>query len=494
MLNNIAYYYPIFLIRAGTFIYRVVSENINGYGYDRWSYTLIGVIGSGRGYRRIVYAVINSIDAGFRVKPIQEAIRRVLNRYGISDPVIDRRVSGIVYNVFRYQGLLEKIIVDLTGLDTVSLPRNIYSALLLAAYTSQIDKKMGSSLRRTFRRYIMRFILERMGERDLINKIMEAVKNIYDNTWTPRSSDDEIMLEYMVSPKLYRALDRAFKELGEDLELFLKSTFRIRHRSFRVNTLKASREAILKYLRDSGYDVVPGKYSGRAIRVYGGIGKEIIRFIETGILIPQDEASMVAVEILDPKPNSEIADLCAAPGGKTTYLAEYTGLKSRIHSFEIFRDRAKRLRLLLERTGTISSVRVYVRDAREAPTILGRESVDYVLLDPPCSSTGAIARNPDVRWRYNEEDVKKLVSLQRELLETAWIILRRNGRLLYTVCSVLPWEGEYVIRGFLDKHNNAYLIRLDKPFKPSTILSGAMRAWPHIHETTGFFYALIEKK
>jgi 16S rRNA (cytosine967-C5)-methyltransferase len=455
---------------------------------------VVGVTVSERSFRRIVYAIIESIDAGFRVKPVQEAIRRVLSRYRISDPIVDRRVSGIVYNVFRYQGLLEKIIMDLMGLDAGSLPRSIYSALLLAAYTSQIDKKMSSSLRRTFRRYIIRFIVERMGGRDLVDRIMGAVRSIYNNTWTPRSSDDRIMLEYKVSPELYKALNKAFREHDEDLELFLKSTFKIKHRSFRVNTLKASREAILKYLRDSGYNVVPGKYSGRAIRVYGGIGREIIRFIETGILIPQDEASMVAVEILDPKPNSEIADLCAAPGGKTTYLAEYTGLKSRIHSFEIFRDRAKRLRLLLERTGTINSVRVYVRDAREAPSILGRESMDYVLLDPPCSSTGAIARNPDVRWRYSEEDVEKLVSLQRELLEAAWIILRRNGRLLYTVCSVLPWEGEYIIREFLDKHYDARLIRLDKPFKQSTILPGTMRAWPHIHETTGFFYALIEKK
>ena len=252
-------------------------------------------------------------------------------------------------------------------------------------------------------------------------------------------------------------------------------------------------DAIINYLSSYGYSVERGTYSSQAIKIKGSLGKEIIKLVETGILVPQDESSMVAAELLSPRPSSKIADLCAAPGGKTTYLAEITSHKSEIHSFEIYKDRAKRLRLLLDRTGTSDVVRIYVEDARKAPLILGNESMDYVLVDPPCSSTGALARNPDVRWRYRQEDVEKLSILQYEILSAGWKILKKNGRLLYTVCSVLPLEGEYVIKKFIEEHKDAKLIDLGKPFKKSPILPQTMRAWPHIHGTIGFFYALLEK-
>ncbi|ADI31514.1 RsmB/NOP family class I SAM-dependent RNA methyltransferase [Staphylothermus hellenicus] len=445
-------------------------------------------------YRRIVYAVIESVGLGFRVKPVQEAIRRVVSRYRISDPIVDRRVSGIVYSIYRYQGLLDKIVSDIAGFNPSSLPYNVRAALLVAAYVSQLDEKMSSSMKKTFKRYILRYLGEKIGDKAVREKIIGKTKLLFSNKWSPNSGEDRVLLKYRVSPELYRALARALRELGENLDDFLNSTMKIKYRVFRVNSLKAKPEAVYKFLKDSGYRVELGKYSRRAIRVYGSIGKEIIRFIETGILVPQDESSIVAVEILDPKPGSRIGDLCAAPGGKTTYLAEYTGLKSRIYSFEIYRDRARRLRLMLERTGTDKSVQVFVRDAREAPSILGNNSMDYVLLDPPCSSTGALARNPDVRWRYSVEDAEKLVVLQRELLDSAWKILRKDGKLLYTVCSVLPWEGEHIIKDFLEKHWDAMLISLNKPFKQSPILPGTMRAWPHIHGTIGFYYALLKKK
>lgn len=445
-------------------------------------------------YRKMVYAIIESISLGFRIKPIQEAIRRTASRYRINDPSIDRRVSGIVYNIYRNQGLLEKIIGDVIELNPKNLPHNIRSALLVAAYVSQLDEGLSDSLKRTFKRYIIKFLGERIGDNVIRDNIIENVKELFSSKWSPRDETDKILLKYRISPELYYALIRAFRELGESVEDFLKSTLKIKYRVFRVNTLKASPEAVYKFLKDSGYEVEFGRYSRRALRIYGSIGSEVIKFIETGILVPQDESSIVAVEILDPKPGGKIADLCAAPGGKTTYLAEYTRLKSRIYSFEIYRDRARRLRLMLERTRTKSSVQVFVKDAREAPSILGYNSVDYVLLDPPCSSTGAMARNPDIRWRYSEKDVEKLAEMQRELLESAWKILKSKGKLLYTVCSVLPREGEYIIRDFLEKHRNAELVPLNKPFKESPVLPGTMRAWPHIHGVIGFFYALLVKK
>lgn len=441
---------------------------------------------------REVPAIIDSISLGFRVKPVQEAIRRTLRKHRLEGSSADRKISGIVYNVFRNQGLLEKIAYDLTGLELEKLPDYIKASLLLITYVYHIDEKISSSYRRTIKRYTIKYLAGKIT-RDLLDNVVNAVNKITKEKWMPRSLDDVIMQRYKVSPELYRVLEESFKEINEDLEAFLEYTLNPPPRVFRVNTLKASPKAIINFLAQGGVKIEPGRYSKRTIRVHGSLTRDIIRFIESGILVPQDESSTIAVELLDPKPGSEIADLCAAPGGKTTLLAEITQLKSKIYSFEIFKDRARRLRLLLERTGTSKAVTIYVEDARKAPEILGEEAVDYVLLDPPCTSTGALARNPDVRWRFRLEDAEKLVKLQTELLESAWKILRRNGRMMYTVCSVLPMEGEYIIKKFVDRRPDAKLLSLEKPFSKSPILEETMRAWPHRHGVIGFFYALIEK-
>ncbi len=444
-------------------------------------------------WQRIVYATIYAVREGLVIKPVQEAIRKAIRRYKLESTRYDKKISGIVYNVFRNQGLLEKIIYDLSGININDLPRELKAPLYVLAYVSQLDNKSSKTTKRTFKRYITRYIFTYTKEKELLSRINETIKIIYEKKWEPQTFEDKILLRYKISPQLYNALEKALRELQENIEEFFDKTMKIEYRVFRVNKLKASVDAIINYLSSFGYIVERGKYSPQAIRVKGSLGKEIIKLVETGILVPQDESSMVAVEILSPRPGSKIADLCAAPGGKTTYLAEITNLKSEIHSFEIYKDRAKRLRLLLERTGTNNVVRIYIEDARKAPLILGNETMDYVLVDPPCSSTGALARNPDVRWRYRQEDVEKLSTLQYEILVAGWKILKKKGRLLYTVCSVLPLEGEYVIKKFIEEHKDAKLIDLGKPFKKSPILPQTMRAWPHIHRTIGFYYALLEK-
>ncbi len=115
------------------------------------------------------------------------------------------------------------------------------------------------------------------------------------------------------------------------------------------------------------------------------------------------------------------------------------------------------------------------------------------MLDAPCTSDGTIAKNPELRWRLREKNIPKVVALQKELLESAWKLLKPRGRLLYSTCSMLPEENEEVVRWFLKGHGDARLIPLRRPYSEG-FLEGTMRAWPHMHGTIGFFYALIEKK
>ena len=448
----------------------------------------------GHGYKRIVYAIIESVLYGEREKPIQKVLRRMLRRYGLQGSIHDPKISGIVYNIFRNLGLIDRIIYSATGFDVSELNPIERSILRALTYMLHVDERGASrEFLRKMKRYAIRYAEEKMNAIQT-DRVKTLINRIALSEWKPRSFDEKIMVEYRISPKLYNVLAKALGELREDIDRFLKFTLTPPPHVFRVNSLKASRENIIELLRSKGVSVEAGKYSPQAIRITGSLKRDVIELVEKGVLVPQDESSMVAIELLNPKEGMDIADLCAAPGGKTTYLAEKTRLKARIHSFEIFEDRARRLKKLLKKTNTDSVVKVYVMDARYADKVLGRESMDQVVIDPPCSSTGALARNPDVRWRYDEDELERINRLQKELLETGWKILKPGGRLLYTTCSVLPSEGEYVIKDFVKKHDDATIIDLNKPFKKSPIFPQTMRAWPHIHNVTGFFYAILEKK
>ncbi|HIP65778.1 MAG TPA: Fmu (Sun) domain-containing protein, partial [Pyrodictium sp.] len=128
-----------------------------------------------------------------------------------------------------------------------------------------------------------------------------------------------------------------------------------------------------------------------------------------------------------------------------------------------------------------------------ASKLLARIKAHKVLIDPPCTSTGALAKHPDARWRLTEEKLKEIIDLQRALLEEAHKLLRVGGRLLYTTCSILIEENEDNIKWFLKRHPCYQIIPLKGPYEESPWLPGTMRAWPHKHNTTGFYYALLEK-
>ncbi len=443
--------------------------------------------------KKIVYCVIDSIVVGEKVKPVQEAIRRVFYRYRVSDELLFKKLSGLLYNVFRSYGLVDYIVWRTTGVDVYGLSVIERGILRAIGYVWFLDRVLDDRQRVRFYKYTLKYISERY--RRGVSRLDRIVEKMVSSKWMPSSFYEEIMFRYRVSIELYKALEKASKELGFNLEELLEYTLKPPpYHVLRVNTLKASLNAILKYLLDQGVRVKKGRYSGRALRVYGSLSNEVIKLIETGILVPQDESSIVAIELLPLREGLEIADLCAAPGGKTSLLVEITKCRSRVYAFDINRDRVKRMRLLLERTGTIDAVMIYNMDARRSVEVLGRNSIDIAVVDPPCSSTGALARNPDVRWRYRESEIRGIIELQKQLLETAYEIVKKGGYILYTTCSLLPCEGEYVIRHVIERHSDLELIPLNKPFNKSPLIPEAMRAYPHIHGVTGFFYTLLKKR
>jgi len=209
----------------------------------------------------------------------------------------------------------------------------------------------------------------------------------------------------------------------------------------------------------------------------------------------QDEASQLVVGLLDPQPGERVLDVCAAPGGKATAIAERVGKTGSVlaldrnpRRLELVRRAARRLQL--------GRIECAVRDGtRELGELAPEGGFDRVLVDAPCSGLGTLRRNPDARWRVRPGDPAKLAELQRHLLRRAAGVLRPDGVLVYSTCTLLPEENEAVVEAFLrDAPQFVMASAHEAPEEVRELMQadGTLRCWPHRHDTDGFFAARLE--
>ena len=208
---------------------------------------------------------------------------------------------------------------------------------------------------------------------------------------------------------------------------------------FRVNTLKTSLETLLELQPDAFV-----QDSSRSVLKLRRIPSE---WLESGWGYVQDPSTLLAPDLLDPQPGERVLDACAAPGGKSTYMAQKMGGRGRVMACDLYDSRIRRLKENVARLGTIS-VRVHLLDfllAPEAGSPLLEARFDRILLDVPCSNTGVIRRRVDVRWRLTEEDFLRMPVQQFALVRRAVPLLKAGGVLVYSTCSLEHEENTAVV-------------------------------------------------
>ncbi|KAL7060200.1 hypothetical protein AAHC03_09835 [Spirometra sp. Aus1] len=218
-----------------------------------------------------------------------------------------------------------------------------------------------------------------------------------------------------------------------------------------------------------------------------------------GHYILQGACSMLPVMALAPKPGERILDLCAAPGGKTTYIAQLMKNTGCLFANDVSAERAKALLGNCHRMGVINTV-VCVEDGRKFHHIMS--GFDRVLLDAPCSGTGVIAKDPSVKAHRTDEDIKKCVLLQKQLLIAAIDACKVGGYIVYSTCSIMVSENEGVVDYALRKRKvqledtNLFGEKGFKKFKGlhfSPKMDLARRFYPHKHNVDGFFVAKLKR-
>lgn len=253
--------------------------------------------------------------------------------------------------------------------------------------------------------------------------------------------------------------------------------------AFRVNAARVEAGAELPG--------TPGRLAAGA-RIVEGSTAAISPLVQRGVLVPQSEASQLVAFALGVQPGDRVADLCAAPGGKTTAIAAMLGDAGSVLAVELHEHRARSIEQLATRTGTADRIEVRVADSTQLDPEQGGR-FDRVLLDAPCTGTGVLGARPDARWKRSEEGLDELVALQGRLLATAARLVRPGGVLVYSTCSILREEDE-AIASLAGEHGlepdplpDAFGALRDEA-APHTA-----RTWPHEHATDGFFIARFRR-
>ena len=222
----------------------------------------------------------------------------------------------------------------------------------------------------------------------------------------------------------------------------------------------------------------------------------ILRFqlFQNGSLIFHDKASAAVVQTLAPKNEEKICDICAAPGIKTSLIAQYRNDQGLLIAGEFLSKRAKAMRTLLTQLRIIN-LHIINTDSIIFP-IRVHNFFDKVLLDAPCTGSGAFLTSPELKWRQNEKFLHQNVLLQEKLLKSAIDLLKPSGILVYSTCSLYPEEGEYQVKKYLDKLEPMNLPDwIGKSYKiDGSLIPGTARLFPAKHHTEGFFIAKFKKK
>lgn len=228
------------------------------------------------------------------------------------------------------------------------------------------------------------------------------------------------------------------------------------HRALRVNRLRLSRDQLLTLFQEKGVEVHPSPIVEEGIYAPARQAAQQVIGYDTGLYSLQGESSMLVAKLLRAMPNMDILDACAAPGGKTTHIAELTGDAANIVAVDLHDHRTAMIKQQVERLG-LRSIHCETMDVRHV-----NGQFDRILLDAPCSGLGTIARKPDLKWTMTADKVKALVLLQEQLLDACAILLRSGGVLLYTTCTMSAYENERQIGHFLEKHSEFTMLDFDE--------------------------------
>ncbi len=294
-----------------------------------------------------------------------------------------------------------------------------------------------------------------------------------------------------------------YKPIIPDFRNFMDSLRKPLFQSFRVNTLKAERSKILLLIKDLKLRTLPFYRNGFLLRQKFALGNHPVHSL--GLIYVQEIASMIPVIALDPQPGEVVLDLCAAPGSKTTQIAQSMRNKGLLVANEINRKRMQGLVHNIKRCGLLNEAVVGLRGQRIDKVL--PDYFDRILVDAPCSAEGTIRKSKAILYHWGLKNIQRMAKIQKGLIIAAFRALRPGGTMIYSTCTIAPEENEAVVAYLLEKFPGAELMPIimsNFKIRPgitkwqsdsfSAKLKNCARILPQDNDTAPFFVAKITKR
>lgn len=393
--------------------------------------------------------------------------------------------TELVYGVIRRKLTLEYIISEFSSIKLKKISKHIGLILKLGIYQLLYMNKIPQSAAvnecvKLAKRY------GHSKSAGFVNGILRNVIRNIDNLPMPENEIKNMSVKYSCPEWL---VDKWTKDFGKEFACELMDAMNNEAgMCVRVNTLKTTRDEMLKKLSDAK----TAEYSDRAIYC-GGFDIAGSEEYKNGLITVQDEAAILAATVLSPESGETVMDMCAAPGGKSTCMAELMKNKGKILSFDIHEHKISLIEENAKRLG-IDIISAQVADACVYNEKY-KETADKILADVPCSGLGIIRRKPDIKWNRPEES--NLPEIQYMILSNAARYLKPGGELVYSTCTLNREENEDVILRFLKENKNFVPVDikplLDEKLQKKVSDNGYITLYPNCDGTDGFFIAKLKK-
>ena len=337
------------------------------------------------------------------------------------------------------------------------------------------------------------FVKKLQGQKsaDLTNAVLRNIIRNKESIRYPNPDEDIVSYfsAYYSHPSwlVKRWINRYGEEFTKDLLIANNSKPNM---TLRVNNLKTTLEELKALLDNLNLNYSISKYFPNFLKLSKLTNIQDWEYFSKGYFAIQDESTAISCNVLAPKPGMRTLDLCAAPGGKTAYLAELMKNEGEIIAIDKFDSRLKILEKNLNRLG-VKNVKSIAVDALEYQD---DKLFDRVLIDAPCTGFGTLTKKPDIKWKKDLSDIRRITKTQMALLEKGASLLKPGGIVVYSTCTIEPEENIDVVNQFLESHRNFQLMSLKNELDDSLVnSSGIVQTYPNINQMDGAFAAKIKK-
>lgn len=396
---------------------------------------------------------------------VTELVYGTIRRKKTLDMIISNYIKDISLMDERVLNILRMAIYQMHFLDKVPEFAACNEAVELAKQISVQDSKLVNGILRSY--------TKNPDDMDVKDKI------------------DRLVYQYSYEPWFIRMIYKQYgEENGRKILSGLNATPKV---TVRVNASKGEYDEVFERLEEMGYDVEEGYACPEAIIIKGGSSIENNELFREGLITVQDESAMLVSPLLDLNAGDVALDFCAAPGGKTTHIAELLENEGKVYSFDLHENKLSLINENLERLG-LNNVEVEAMDATELnPKYVA--CADKVLIDVPCSGLGIIRKKPEIKWNKSRKSLKDLVPTQRAIMENAWAYLKNGGTMIYSTCTLNTEENQDNVEWFLNKYKDAKVEKIFLGNMDNFIYNndGSLTILPNEY-MDGFYIAKISKK